>query len=315
MTSVSAPITAALGPQEPAPRRVHVGVRCDGASCPNDRAVVGVRFKCGQCADYDLCRACFGVNTADATWGTVHGHERHEWVTTTVPTRAPLAVVCVVVKHPLTVSAPPAAVDAAAGVPKVGLPDVPGGVPYALRLAHSHSRNADATVTVDGRGIGTFRVPPHAVVDVARPAAEDRALLFMAHADAGAAAAGLREQACHGDVTVAWRFAREAPRPPHRQFFSFAGDEGCNADNDMLLGDRGAATGAAGAAGTLMPTERTGGTVLGGSTGSNVHTVSGVVADPALNETVTFRMVIDAALPVPQPKVALSAWTPATAAW
>jgi hypothetical protein len=83
----------------------------------------------------------------------------------------------------------------------------------------------------------------------------------------------------------------------------------------MLLGDRGAATGAAGAAGTLMPTERTGGTVLGGSTGSNVHTVSGVVADPALNETVTFRMVIDAALPVPQPKVALSAWTPATAAW
>lgn len=35
---------------------IHVGVHCDACQC---KPIVGLRYKCGNCADYDLCAACF----------------------------------------------------------------------------------------------------------------------------------------------------------------------------------------------------------------------------------------------------------------
>jgi hypothetical protein len=34
---------------------IHVGIQCDGCS---QMPIVGARFNCGSCADYDLCRQC-----------------------------------------------------------------------------------------------------------------------------------------------------------------------------------------------------------------------------------------------------------------
>ena len=39
----------------PAPQVQHQGVKCDGCGMIPIR---GARFKCGNCADYDLCEAC-----------------------------------------------------------------------------------------------------------------------------------------------------------------------------------------------------------------------------------------------------------------
>jgi hypothetical protein len=286
-------ITALVAPQA-GPARKHYAV-CDGAGCGSGSAIHGVRFKCGLCADYDLCRACFGVNTADATWGSIHAHNAQQWTATTLPPRVALGSVEVgTAGCAPTVPAPSPSAESLT----VGMPLVPGGVPYRFRLSHTHRGAADATVTVDGRSIGTFRVDAGCAVEVARPADADRALTFMAHGDAGAAAAGLTQQAAHGRVSVAWRF--DAARLPPAASSAWRG----GGDNDMVLcaGFGGAARCAA-----------TGGTVLGGATGHAFHTVAAITPDPALDETVLFTMVIDESIAAAAARpVALTAYKPAT---
>ena len=43
---------------------VHLSITCDGCSCC---PVLGQRFKCSECDDFDLCEACYTTTT--------HGHD------------------------------------------------------------------------------------------------------------------------------------------------------------------------------------------------------------------------------------------------
>jgi len=69
---VEAPEPEPSAPEAAAPMsgiEVHPGVACDGCS---QAPILGKRFKCLQCPDYDLCERCFKRNKVDMS---VHPHE------------------------------------------------------------------------------------------------------------------------------------------------------------------------------------------------------------------------------------------------
>lgn len=66
----------ARAPQIVGPPQVHVGVICDGCQA---RDFYGVRYRCLNCADYDLCDRCYAQRE------TIHPHHHFEEMRTVAP--------------------------------------------------------------------------------------------------------------------------------------------------------------------------------------------------------------------------------------
>jgi hypothetical protein len=73
---------------------------------------------------------------------------------------------------------------------------------YTVRLSNSHSSRCDVTLNIDGKEIGTWRVPAKGVIELERPVNDTGRFTFYRLGSAGATAAGLTSTDQMGLVTA-----------------------------------------------------------------------------------------------------------------
>jgi hypothetical protein len=81
---------------------------------------------------------------------------------------------------------------------------------YTLRLHNAGTRRADASVSVDGTRIGTFRIPPQGVIEMEHPVHDTGRFTFYQLGSAESAAAEIKRNTEAGLITVV--FTPERPR-------------------------------------------------------------------------------------------------------
>ncbi|GLB35809.1 hypothetical protein LshimejAT787_0300970 [Lyophyllum shimeji] len=108
MSSPAVPqVSASRPPTPPPPQAIHRGIICDAC----DSTIVGVRHKCLDCPDYDLCTPCI-------TSGSSERHNpRHQFFELAEPTR--------IVVHTVNQDDGPAPLDPASFAPAAPLADLP----------------------------------------------------------------------------------------------------------------------------------------------------------------------------------------------
>lgn len=80
--------------------QVHSGVKCDGCG---RQPLVGIRWKCGNCADYDLCTSCLQSSPHDPT----HVFVRIVTPIPQQPTSSPLLSINLYMPNPFNAPPPP----------------------------------------------------------------------------------------------------------------------------------------------------------------------------------------------------------------
>lgn len=73
---------------------------------------------------------------------------------------------------------------------------------YKLHLLNSGSEDADATITIDGTDVGTFRIAKHSRAIIGRPVHAQRNFLFLKAGTSEAQQAGLQVNNSLGLITV-----------------------------------------------------------------------------------------------------------------
>lgn len=84
---------------------------------------------------------------------------------------------------------------------------------YKLRLTNFNPKlNCDASVEIDGKFVGRFRIKPYSSITIERPTNDTGKFTFYRHGTREANLAGLIEDAAEGNITVTfYKESREEP--------------------------------------------------------------------------------------------------------
>jgi hypothetical protein len=94
-----------------------------------------------------------------------------------------------------------------------GYVELPHNTPYTLHLRNEHRQRCDAKVIIDGKSVGTWRIPAVSFITLERPVNDTGRFTFYAIATPEAQQAGLNAADPHlGLVQVV--FSPELPSPP-----------------------------------------------------------------------------------------------------
>ncbi|WP_072622502.1 hypothetical protein [Spirulina major] len=127
-----------------------------------------------------------------------------------------------------------------------GYVELPHNTPYTLHLRNEHRQRCDAKVMIDGKPVGTWRIPAVSLITLERPVNDTGRFTFYAIATPEAQQAGL---AAHdpnlGVVQVVFTPELPAPPPPASAPFSAgylagssrrAGGTGLSGQSDQQFG-------------------------------------------------------------------------------
>lgn len=163
---------------------------------------------------------------------------------------------------------------------------------YSLELSnHSHNR-CDASVMIDGRSVGKFRIQPHNTIHIERPAAHKQKFVFLQENSGDAYRAGIAEgRYANGAVSVTFS-------PEKSEYGSWSLTNGVSASLSFDKGTRQSySIGSRNASNfnyMSVDSLSAGATALGDRSSQSFTSVSPLTdIDYGRKRTIAFRMVVD----------------------